>query len=429
MKPFQAVILVTFGILALVSVFLVASFSGVGGNAIGKVSVWGSLPKSVMEEVIREVDRAEDGFEGVTYREIAPEAFTATLVEAIAAGRGPDLIVLSASSVVSEHDKVTSISYRTIPRRDFQDAFIEAGEIFLDEEGVLGLPFYVDPYVLYWNRTLFSEAGIARPPRYFDEFADLAPLLSKSTEGGTLTQSAVALGEWGNVNHAKEILTSLIVGLGNTVISKNENGVYVATLTERNDNGVSAAESALRFYTDFADPVKNTYSWNRSLPNSRDAFLAGTVAMYLGRASEVFTLRSGNPNLNFDVAPYPLVRDGRSANPTDLYALSIPRGAVNQKGALALAAALSGASAQQIMVGVTGLPSVRRDVVAENPANPYQKTFNDAALNAFSFFDPNPTLSDEVFERMVEDVSSGRLRIPEAVTSGQSELAALLKVQ
>lgn len=429
MKPFQAVILVAFGILALGSVFLVASFSGVGGNTIGKVSLWGSLPESVMEEVIREVDRAQDGFEGVSYREIPPEAFTATLVEAIAAGRGPDLIIFPASSVVGERDKVTPISYRTVPRRDFQDAFIEAGEIFLVDEGVIGLPFYVDPYVLYWNRTLFSEAGIARPPRYFDEFADLAPRLSKATEGGTLTQSAVAFGEWGNVNHAKEIFTSLMVGLGNSVIAKNEDGVYVATLTERNDNGVSATESALRFYTDFADPVKNTYSWNRSLPNSRDAFLAGTLALYIGRASEVFTLRSGNPNLNFDVAPYPLVRDGATANPTDLYALSLPRGAANQKGALALAVALSSAAAQQTMVGVTGLPSVRRDVVIENPANPYQKTFNDAALNAFTFFDPNPTLSNEVFERMVEDVSSGRLRIPEAVTSGQNELAALLKVQ
>ena len=429
MKPFQIVTLFIFGALALLAVFIFASFSGGRGNTIGTVALWGSLPQETVDTFLLEAGRDVDGLTGVKYREVSEQAFTSVLVEALAAGTGPDLILFPASLVVGERDKIITIPYRSISRRDFQDSFVEAGEIFLTDAGTLGLPFYIDPFVLYWNRTLFSNAGVARPPRFWDELTDIAPKLSRSSAGGTLTQSAVALGEWQNVTHAKEIFLSLVYGLGNNLVVVNEKGAFQAVFSARGSAPTPPAESALRFYTDFADPVKNVYSWNRSQTDSRSAFLAGTLAVYMGKASEVFSLRSGNPNLNFDVAAYPQVRDGRVAVPADVLALSLPRGAKNAEGALQVAALLSGAPLQRAWASAVGLPSVRRDILSATPDSPYEAVFRNAALNAFTFYDPGPVETDRVFERMVEDVSSGRLRVPEAVQSGQRSLQALLEVQ
>ncbi len=429
MKSFQAVLLIVFGALALLSVFLFATFSASDRGNVGEVSIWGTLPEEVVDDVLLGLRRSGDGLDDVTYREFAEDAFIAALVEAIAAGRGPDLVIVPSSAVVAEREKLTPISYRSLSRRDFQDTFIEAGEVFLTQEGILGLPFYVDPFVLFWNRTLFSEAGIARAPRFWDEFTDIAPLLSRGTESGTLTQSAVALGEWDNVRHAKHIFVSLLRGLGNDVVRLSETGNLEAVLGERGEASVPPAESALLFYTDFADPVRDVYSWNRSQPESRAAFSGGLLGVYLGTASEVVAVRAANPNLNFDIGAYPRVRDGRVATPANLYALSIPRGAANPEGALSVAVLLAGAEAQASLAVLTGLPSVRRDILANDPGNPYSALFRDAALNAYALYDPDASATDAIFERMVEDVSSGRLRIPEAVRSGQTELAALLGVQ
>ena len=426
MKPFQAVLLVIFAFLAMLAVFIFATFSGSGRASVGEVVIWGPLPESVVDPVISSARGTSGELNDVSYEFVPEEALVSSLVEAIATGRSPDLVLFPAAALTSERDKLVPISYSSVSRRTFQDTYVEAGENFLSSEGIYGLPFYIDPYVTYWNRTLFSESGVARAPRFWDEFSDIAPLLTKTTPAGTLTQSAVALGEWDNIVGAKDILVSLIVGLGNPVVEYDaENNLFV-TLSRRSENGITAAESALRFYTEFADPVQSIYSWSRAQTESRDAFVGGTLGVYLGRASEVAVIRASNPNLNFDVARYPQVRDSSQAVPAVLYTLSIPRGSNNPTGALQTAAILSGSLAQETLARVTGLPSVRRDMLPVSPDNPYESIFRDAALNSFIFTDPDPSATDAIFKQMVENVSSGRLRVSEAVRSAQSELEILI---
>lgn len=427
MKPFQAVLLVVFAMLAMIAVFVFATFSTSPQAQVGNVTIWGSLPKSTVDAVLSEAKRGNQALRDVSYEFIPEDALPEMLVEAIAAGRSPDLVVFPAASLLREQEKLLPISYRSISRRNFQDAYIESGEVFLSEEGILGLPFYVDPFVMFWNRTLFSNAGVARAPRYWDEVSEIAPALSKKTEAGTLVQSTAALGEWDNINHAKQILVSLIVGLGNPIVAVDGEGVISVTLSDRSDEGVAAGESALRFYTEFADPVSPVYSWSRSRPNAQSAFTAGTLGIYFAPASEVTALRAANPNLNFDVASYPQMREGDVAVPAALYALSIPRGSANQQGALQAAAILAGNAVQEILAEETGLPSVRRDILSVSPENPYESIFRSAALNAFVFRDLDPKITDNIFKRMIENVSSGKFRIGESVRNAQTELKALVR--
>ena len=69
----------------------------------------------------------------------------------------------------------------------------------------------------------------------------------------------------------------------------------------QNKDGVRVGESVLRFYTQFADPAKETYSWNKTFQNDKNAFISGKLAFYFGYASEYKDIQQKNPNLRFDI--------------------------------------------------------------------------------------------------------------------------------
>lgn len=425
MKPFPLAVAGIFVVLALGSVLVFATYTSIQSNAIGKVLIWGSLPIDVMEPIIQSLGGEKDtSFDDVSYEYIPEATFIPELITAIASGRGPDMAVLPGAYLISEGDKLITIPYSSYSRRDFQDTYLEIGEVLLGADGIKGLPLAVDPLVLYWNRSLFSSAGVSQVPRYWDEVSAIAPRLSVSDAKGTLTQSALAFGTWGNVDHAKEVMVTLFSQLGNKVVVKGADG-YQTTLRD-NAGAISPSDSALRFYTDFADPVKPLYSWNRSQPNSRDAFIAGRLAMYVGLASELYSLRAQNPNLNFDVASVPSIRGGGSETAAGLLTLAIPRGSRNAPGALQVILEMTSPTPQEVLESLMHIPSARRDASVGEASDPYFMIFRNAALASFSFLDPNPKASDAAFSRMVEGVSSGGATVSESISRAALELDSLL---
>ncbi len=428
MRPFNAIVLVIFAVLALVGVFVFATFTSSQQDVIGKVEIWGSIPNEVMDDALTAVRDGRNDFQEVSYREYPEADLVPSLVKAIASGTGPDAVLFPSASVLADGDKLQHISFNTLSRREFQDTFVEAGELFLVDDGVLGLPLTIDPLVMYWNRTMLQNAGVARPPRSWDEVAELAPRLSKKTDAGTLTASAVALGEWGNVAHAKEILMTVFTQLGVPVLVRDVEGGWGVSLVAQADSRVQPGESALRFYTEFSDPVKPVYAWNRSERLSRDAFTAGTLALYFAPASELRSIRAANPNLNFDVAPMPVAVGGGEGAAARLLALAIPNGAQNPDGAETAIQLLTSSEVSSLIADALLLPSPRRDVGGVGQ-DAFQTVFRSAALKAFAFPDPDPIESDVIFARMVGNVSSGRLRVGEALRDAEEELQQLLRTR
>ncbi|MDO8523933.1 MAG: extracellular solute-binding protein [bacterium] len=429
MKTFPAIVTGIFLVLAIGAVIIFATFSATNRNAIGTLVIWGTVPHEVFDTLLGDLGTGNNNYVGVSYQVVREEELIPQLVEAIAAGKGPDLVLFPGKNLLGQADKLQSISYSAMSRRDFENTFIQAGDSFLTAGGILGFPFTVDPLVMYWNQSLFANAGIAQAPRFWDEISDITPKLTKADKNGTLTESAVSFGTWKNVEHAKEILLSILYQLGNPVIASKDNGGYQSVFLNQSGGATLPADSTLRFYTDFANPSKPLYSWNSSESDSHDAFVGGELATYFGFASELIGIRAANPNLDFDVATVPAIRGGGQSAYANVMALSIPRGAKNPSGALIVAAALTSKSSEESLTGILHQPSVRRDVSPPSSADPYAVVFRNAALSAFTFLDPNPTATDSIFERMVENVSSGKLQVSEATINANQELQALVGVQ
>ena len=430
MKTFPTIVTGIFVALALVGFLLFATFSSKGSSAVGTVVVWGSVSQDVFNGILGDLKTGNNTYDGVSYQEISDDQLMPKLVEGIASGHGPDLVIFPEEDLLGQSDKLQLISYSALSRRDFQSTFVQAGENFLSANGSFGIPFTVDPLVMYWNRTLFSNAGVAEQPTYWDEIPDLSGKLTKASQNGTIQQSAVALGTWENIDHAKEIFLTLMNQLGNPVVAVNDKGAFASVFSNKDSSAsVSPADSAALFYTEFADPTKPMYSWNRSQPDAHDAFVNGELAIYFGFASELSGIRAANPNLNFDVAPMPAIRGGGQGAFAAVSAFSIPRGSANPTGALAVAQAFTSVASQTSLANALGLPPVRRDVSPGNASDPYIVVFRNASLTGFSFLDPDPTATDSIFGRMVDAISSGKLQPTEATAAAGAELGALLGVQ
>ena len=418
-----------FVMLVIVGVGVFSLFGGLGGQSpVGPVVIWGTADQGAMDKVITELAGKDKSLQDAVYIAKKPATYQGELINAIAAGQGPDLVMLSQSTIGTLSDKISPIPYSAMPQGAFLSSFIDEGQLFLAPQGILALPLIIDPMVMYWNRDLFTSAGEAQPPQYWNDLIALAPKITSLDAGSNVRRSAVAMGTWGNVRNAKALLSALMMQSGDFITGRNEQGALMATLGMRPDSAaVPPASEALRFYTDFANPSKTTYSWNRSLPNSYDAFASGEAALYFGFASEYRSIAERNPNLRFGVAAMPQLK-GASAQITsgDIQGLAVARGARNPGGAPTVAQKLTTATAAAAVAQALGLPPVRRDVSTDTSASAASAVFVQSALISRSWADPNAAATDDIFESMIESVSSGRSTPEQAVFDAASAMRQLL---
>lgn len=434
-SPFQMIIFGVFAFFIIVGVFVFAGLSGGdGGRDIGTVKMWGTFDQDLMDFYLRRLNDEDPQAGNIDYEEIPAETFQSQLVEALANGTGPDLFVLDQANLLRHWDKIQPFSYESSgSERQFKDAYIDEAEMFLSDAGIRGLPFSIDPLVLYWNRDIFAEAGFAKHPSYWDEFFLLAERITLRDKANNIERATIAFGEFDNVNHAKDIISALIMQAGGEIIGKLDDDVgtlYAGLAPEGFSDRVQPAQTALRFYTEFADPVKSTYSWNRSLPMSLDAFAQGKLAMYVGYASEVRDIQSKNAHLNFDVAPLPQIRAGeqkRTLTFGTLYTLAVPKAANNPYGATQMAFFLTSPAPSRLFAESIGAPSPRRDLLSETPDDPLGIIFRNSALLSRAWLDPHAEETERIFRRMVGDVTSGALRLSDTIQRANQELRVLIK--
>jgi ABC-type glycerol-3-phosphate transport system substrate-binding protein len=430
-SPFQMIMFgfLVFAIIAGVIVFSLRRSSSEEGAV--PVTAWGTIPAQIINELSELVNDENKDSIDLTYVEYSAFDFEDAFVEALASGEGPDILFISSDSIVEHENKLYEIGYEFYPQKTFEDTFIEAGDVLVKESGVIGIPFMIDPLVMYWNRNMLNAAGIAAPPKFWDQLFDLTPRLSQVDNDLNVIKSAISLGEFRNIDHAKEILITLINQSGNPVVTRNlDNNTdkkFDVLLDERLAYPTKPAEASLNFYTQFSNPTLNTYTWNRSLPRSREMFLAGDLAFYIGYASEFLDIQRQNPNLNFSVSTLPQSRSNDqnvSVNAKMIFA-GLAKNSSNISAAFSAISKLTTPEIMSEFSRYTNLPPVRRDLLLEQNNNSTLQVFYDSALIARPFLDPGVELTDKIFSDMVESYTSGRSTVSQVLLRAQNQLINL----
>ncbi len=426
-KLFQYIFIGAFIFFIIVGVILFSTYRSANQSLENiSITLWGTLPADAFSSFVSKFFSESDLKYTVNYSEKNPTTFEAELVEALASGTGPDAVILPADLIVHFSNKIYPIPYASLPELTFKNTFIQEGELYLTTSGALALPFSVDPLVMYWNRDIFNNAGVTKPPVTWSEILNLIPKMTRVDSQKNVLASTVALGEFRNVQNAKEILSALIMQSGSPIVTV-ENGAFKSTLKETYGLKNSPAYLALQYFTNFSNPVKAEYSWNRSLTNSQTAFTNGDLALYFGLASEYLTLKNKNPNLNFGVALLPQITGTRVYNTYgQILGFSILRTTPDPAGAYTILGALTSAAAFPYWSNVFNVSSARRDILNVVDNSAVKTIFNQSAIISKGWLDPNKSATNAIFQSMVESFTTGRMTLDGAINSASDQLDNLL---
>ncbi len=426
---FQTIFL---GIFVAFFVFAVMIFSGIlpigkssGSSTLpqGKVTIWGTFPSSQMAKVL---DPLNSRTLIVNYTQKPEAEYQQMLIEAFASNTGPDMFFVSEDMIVKNKGFIYTMPYASYPEKLFRDTFIDGADIYLTKDGVVALPIVVDPLVLYYNKTLLANEGIVTPPAYWDEVFPLVDKLTKKKNDGTILQSTIALGTFENINHAKDILSLLLIQGGNPIVTRNVD-VLSSNLKENFGLPKPPIESVIAYYTSFSNAGDSAYSWNRGLLNSTDMFTGGKLAFYLGRSSELFSIEGVNPNLSFDVASVPQTR-GTSTIRTygKIYGIAISSKSANTTTAFGVLGILTAPDNAKAIAATLSLPPALRTLLMTLPEDPYLYSFFKSAIVVRSWLDPSSINTDRIFSELISNILSNKLQLNDSVSKADDQLRALL---
>jgi len=416
MKSFQVILTTVFILVAIAGVITFALTGAADKQVTPKAVVWGPISQGDFAQLISHIN-IDGSVADISYEQHDSKKIDQDFVNALAEGRGPDIIIFPDNKFLQYRNKLYNIPYANFPERQYLDTYLDSTSVFLGKDGVWAIPFMVDPLVMYWNKATFNAESLTIPPKKWSELANLTDKIVKKNPVGGISKALVAMGEYRNINNAKDILTSLIFQLRNpiSITSEVDRDEIKYVLDQK---GVKDSISAVDFYTSFSNPSSPLYSWNRSFPNANDAFSAGDLALYFGKASELNNIRASNPNLYFDVAPILSSDDpvSGSRGKATVYLMALVKNTKNLAGGFSALTYLTNSDSQKFWSELTGIPPARRDLLGTSPSNPFQAVFYKSAIQSETWLDPNPDQSSLAFQDMIESIATGKQNPDEVIT-------------
>ena len=386
---------------------------------------------SAFNEVLAAYRRVHPNI-NIKIRVFRPEEYETELLNALAEDRGPDMFTMANTDVgehltklqplppttklayeVTQHSlnvkNETFIEVRELPSitpGQLRNQFLEvvSGDVITQNQ-VWALPFSMDVLVMFFNRDLLDNAGIPLPPNTWTELQAQVQQLTFQDTNGNLVQSGVGLGRADNVAHAFEILSLLMMQNGAEMIINGRAGFHLIPPTA-SDRDYNPGPEALSFYTDFANELKEVYTWNAAMPNSIDAFAQGKLALLFGFHSDIPVIEAKRQgNLNFGVAPVPQIDDRPEVNLARYWVTGVSRKSINVDAAWDFIQFASKAEQARLFLAATGQPTALRTLVAEQIQDDNLNPFATELLTSQSWYHgTNVDAARNAFATMIADV-------------------------
>lgn len=437
MSRYQSILVGT-GILALVLIGAIFFFGikRTDERFTGEVTLWSFEQEAQWEQLIETFESQYPELT-VMYERKNPRTYENDLLNALAGGRGPDMFVVHHTWLAKHSDKMTPAPRELMTVPQFREAFVDAAanDLTRFDEFVAAVPLYVDTLALYYNTDIFNTSGVTAPPKTWEEFNEVVRRTVIRSEEDTILQAGATIGTQNNVPHADDILETLMLQNGAQMVDVEKGRVlFNESRRSSDDTAFNPGENALTYYTNFADPARDVYTWSRRQGKALSTFTDGDAAMYIGYAQDIGAIRdSGIP---FNVAPLPQVTD-RQTNPNyiDTVLARYWAGAVSpesqkREAAWAFWTFATSRNAQFHFLNGLELPTSRRDLVdAQVQQNPQMGVFARQSLIARSWIQPDHEEVAAIFKRMIEAVVLGRASAVEAVREGAQQVGALFQQQ
>jgi multiple sugar transport system substrate-binding protein len=267
-----------------------------GGSANAKVTLWARSDDSTfIQPLVKSYNASHKSQVQLTLIP-AGASFTQKVGSAVASHSGPDLVSLNlvyapyfanANTLLDVSSKLKALPYAGSLNKSETNLGTWNGKSY-------AVPFTGDASVLFYNKTLFKQAGIATPPTNWTEIEADAKKIT-ALGGGKYGYYFPGSGSGWNLF----TFTPFIWADGGNVLS-GEGAKQKATLTD------PAVSDALTFYRQlWTDGVIPKSAQTDDGTSILTLFEAGKVGMVANGAFAYSDLKSKFPNLDYGVTPIP----------------------------------------------------------------------------------------------------------------------------
>ncbi len=272
------------------------------------------------------------------------------------------------------------------------------------EPRVVAMPLSVDTMGLFVNKDLLNAAGISTIPQTWDIFQEAVKRLVKQDDQGTIVQAGAALGTGANIERSPDILAAIMMQNGAEM--SNQDGAPTFANMPARFEGLRErppADQAVEFYTDFANPGKDVYTWNRTMPNSLDAFVEGKVAFFFGYSFDLPIIQARAPKLNLGIAKFPQIKDNPEADIANYWAWTVSKKSKSVDAAWHFLNFMHKPENAKKFLTAAKRPAALRSLLPDQLEDEEIGVFASQVLTAQSWYRGNdPKATDDAFVALIE---------------------------
>jgi len=381
----------------------------------------------------------------INYRKLRYDEYEKELLNALAEDRGPDIFSIHNTWIKKYQNKIEpmpatitmaypvvkgTVKKEVVPElrttksigiNEIKNNFVDIvyNDVVIKvmnektnktEEKVWGLPLSVDTLAVYYNKDLLNNAGIAEPPIYWNrEFQQDVKKLTKQNVKGEIIQAGVALGGSTNIERYFDILSVLMMQNG-AVMSDDRNSISFNKMPAnfQQQRYIPGLE-ALRFYTDFANPAKEVYSWNKTLDNSLNMFAQGKLALFFGYAYHLPQILNQAPKLNFGIAKLPQIEGNpQGVNFANYWVETVSAKSKYTAEAWDFIQFATKAEQAKLYLDKVKKPTALRSLISQQIDDMDIGVFADQVLTAKSWYrGMDSAAAEQIFAEMIDNAVSG----------------------
>jgi len=433
---FKLFILSLMGVVLLTSGFSCKLFPGKNAptevTQVINLTYWGVWDDSdYLEPIITDFEALHPNVK-ITYRKFRYAEYEQQLLEAWAEDRGPDIYSLPAAWLKQYENRITpepetirlafreinktlgkteiNTVVRSVPVLKAADIKNQFADVVYDDvvrdNKIYGIPYSLDTLIMYYNRDLLDRGGVATPPSTWTDVKEATKVLTQINQKNQITQSSVVMGTAENNANATDIVSLLMMQNGTQMAEQN--GKVTFNLSAAGEKNYFPGLEALRFYTDFADPIKEVYTWNSAQPDALEAFISGKVAMYFGYSYDLPVIKGRSPKLNLGLSAIPQIQGAsQPINYTNYWVETVSHKTKNAETAWGFLNFASSSGEVAKYLAKAQKPTALRSLILEQKNDPILGVFANQILSAKRWYKGNDELKmKEIFSQLIDGFST-----------------------
>lgn len=292
-----------------------------GGNVI----VWSFEEADTWKPIIKDFEKNNKGYKLVYKKQTLDSEYEKRVLNSILSGAGPDVWSMPNDWVYRHKEKLFPLPEDKAKNINLDKQFVPAiKQSVTINDKIYALSPSAEPLMVYYNTKLFNEAErrfseenrgdnesiklannlLREVPKTWTDFVAATNLITQK-DGEEISVSGAAIGT-STIHNAEDILYLLMLQSGTKIVSDDIKIASFNLPAEKATNEPNTpGRNALEFYSSFADPSAENYSWNESMGDEIDAFANSKVAMIFGYSSLQNTLLQKYPEFRYKKAFMP----------------------------------------------------------------------------------------------------------------------------